>query len=152
VNDPGDPSGDGVPSRSVPGATGLHHVSLTVSDLARSVPWYCDVMGFEVIGDQYHDEGRTVVLGLGESDLVLLLQEHKAHEGSSFSEFRPGLDHLSFRVDSRSVLDDWQRRFDDLGIDCQPLRRGDFGAVLIFRDPDRIQLELFADPSAGSEG
>jgi hypothetical protein len=28
----------------------------------------------------------------------------------------------------------------------QALRQEDFGAVLIFRDPDRIQLELFVDP------
>jgi len=152
VSDPGDGSGGEGPVGPVPGATGLHHLSLTVSDLAVSVPWYRDVMGFEVIGDQYHDDGRTVVLGLGESGLVLLLQEHKAHEGSGFSEFRPGLDHLSLRVASRSALDDWQRRFDDLGIDYQPLRREDFGAVLIFRDPDRIQLELFADPLAGAQG
>jgi hypothetical protein len=49
-----------------------------VSDLERSVPWYCDVLGFEVVGDQSHGDGRTVVLALGAGEFVLLLQEHKA--------------------------------------------------------------------------
>ena len=124
----------------------LHHLSLTVSDLERSVPWYCDVLGFEVIGDQSHGDGRTVVLALGAGEFVLLLQEHKAHEGTSFSEFRPGLDHLSFRLHHTGDLEAWRSRFDGLGVEYQEPRSEAYGSVLIFRDPDRIQLELFVDP------
>lgn len=125
----------------------LHHVSLTVSDLERSVPWYRRVLGFELVGDQHHRGGRTVVLAFPSGDVVLLLQEHKAHEGATFSEFRPGLDHLSFRLADERELEAWCARFDELGIDHQPIRRETYGSVLIFRDPDRIQLELFADPT-----
>lgn len=128
----------------------LHHVSLTVSDLRRSVPWYQHTLGLELVGDQMHAEGRTVVLAAGNGAFTLLLQEHKAHEGASFSEFRPGLDHLSFRVGDVDALEAWRVRFDALGVDYQPLRVEQFGAVLIFRDPDRIQLELFCDPNHGS--
>lgn len=124
----------------------LHHVSLTVSDLDRSVPWYQRVLGFEVVGDQHHRDGRTVVLALPRGDVVLLLQEHNAHEGATFSEFRPGLDHLSFRLADERELEAWCDHLDELGVDHQPVRREAFGSVLIFRDPDRIQLELFADP------
>jgi glyoxylase I family protein len=126
----------------------LHHISLTVSDLARSVPWYTATLGLDVVGDQQHDEGRTVVLAPPSGTFVILLQEHKAHEGAGFSEHRPGLDHLSFRVDGVDQLEQWRARFDDLGVAHQALRQEDFGAVLIFRDPDRIQLELFVDPQA----
>lgn len=124
----------------------LHHISLTVSDLARSVPWYAETLGLDVVGDQRHAVGRTVVLAPPGGAFVLLLQEHKAHEGAGFSEHRPGLDHLSFRVDDLDALERWSLRFDELGVVHQELRREDFGAVLIFRDPDRIQLELFVDP------
>jgi catechol 2,3-dioxygenase-like lactoylglutathione lyase family enzyme len=124
----------------------LHHLSLTVSDLERSVPWYCEVLGFEVIGDQRHGDGRTVVLALTDAEFTLLLQEHKAHEGTSFTEFRPGLDHLSFRLHDAAELDRWRARFDEAGVAYQSPRSEAYGSVLIFRDPDRIQLELFVDP------
>jgi glyoxylase I family protein len=126
----------------------LHHISLTVSDLERSVPWYRETLGLGVVGDQQHAEGRTVVLAPSSGAFVILLQEHKAHEGATFSEHRPGLDHLSFRVDDVEALEHWRARFDELGVGHQALRKEDFGAVLIFRDPDRIQLELFVDPRA----
>jgi glyoxylase I family protein len=124
----------------------LHHISLTVSDLARSVPWYTQTLGLEVVGDQQHEEGRTVVLAPAGGAFVILLQEHKAHEGAGFSEHRPGLDHLSFRVHDVAALETWRSRFDALGVAHQALRQEPFGSVLIFRDPDRIQLELFVDP------
>lgn len=127
----------------------LHHISLTVSDLGRSVPWYSETLGLKIVGDQQHAEGRTVVLAPDSGAFVVLLQEHKAHEGAGFSEHRPGLDHLSFRVPDIETLERWRDRFDDLGVAHQELRKEEFGAVLIFRDPDRIQLELFVDPNDG---
>ena len=137
------------PSRRPPTSDieALHHVSLTVSDLGRSVPWYQHTLGLELVGDQMHDDGRTVVLAAAGGAFTLLLQEHKAHEGASFSEFRPGLDHLSFRVADTARLEEWKACFDELGVDYQPLRSERYGSVLIFRDPDRIQLELFVDPA-----
>ena len=126
----------------------LHHISLTVSDLATSVPWYTETLGLGVVGDQQHADGRTVVLAPDSGAFVILLQEHKAHEGAGFSEHRPGLDHLSFRVDDLDALEQWRLHFDEIGVAHQALRQEQFGAVLIFRDPDRIQLELFVDPRA----
>lgn len=124
----------------------LHHVSLTVSDLSRSVTWYRETLGLNLVGDQHHAEGRTVVLAAANGSFTLLLQEHKAHEGASFSEFRPGLDHLSFRLADVEALERWRARLEELGVEHQPVRHEAFGSVLIFRDPDRIQLELFVDP------
>ena len=55
---------------------------------------------------------------------------------------------LSFRVDSLDALEAWRLHFDAIDVQHQALRQEEFGAVLIFRDPDRIQLELFVDPRA----
>ena len=123
----------------------LHHLSLTVSDLGRSMPWYRDVLGLRVVGEDDHVGGQTVLL-VTATDVVLLLQEHKAHEGTSFSEFRPGLDHVSFRVGSLEELETWADHLDAVGVAHPPLREESYGSVLTFRDPDRILFELFADP------
>jgi glyoxylase I family protein len=138
--------GAAVPDETRPPISGLHHLSITVSDLDRSVPWYRDLLGLREVGHQQHADGRTVVLAPEDGSFVILLQEHKAHEGAGFSEHRPGLDHLSFRVDDVETLEAWERRFDERDVSHQPLRHEPYGAVLIFRDPDRIQLELFVDP------
>ncbi len=137
---------------TAPPLVGWHHLSLTVSDLERSVPWYERTLGFEIVGSGDHTGGRTVALAHGAFGFTLLLQQHKAHEGSSFSEFRPGLDHLSFRVEDRPSLDVWRNWFESIGVEQQPIIEENYGSVLIFRDPDRIQIELFCDPhGAGAQ-
>lgn len=135
-------AGNGGPSAAL---GTLHHLSLTVSDLSRSVPWYRSVLGLDVLGEDDHAGGHTVLL-VTSANVVLLLQEHKAHEGASFSEYRPGLDHVSFRLGSVDELREWSDHLDALGVAHPPVREESYGSVLIFRDPDRIQFELFADP------
>ncbi len=144
-----DPATDGVgPTARRPAPIGaLHHLSITVSDLSRSVPWYRDVLGLRVVGEDDHAGGQTVLL-VTATDVVLLLQEHKAHEGASFSEFRPGLDHVSFGVATMEDLRAWADHLDAMGVVNQGLREEPYGSVLVFRDPDRIQIELFADPGS----
>jgi catechol 2,3-dioxygenase-like lactoylglutathione lyase family enzyme len=71
----------------------------------------------------------------------------RAIKGDRFSENRVGLDHMSFAVPSRKVLEDAVRLLDTHGVPHSEVR--DLGeafgiAVLIFRDPDNIQLELSA--------
>lgn len=126
--------------------TGLHHISFTVSDLDHSVGWYQRVLGLEAVGENDHDGGRTVVLAEGRTGIVILLQQHKAHEGTGYSEYRPGLDHLSFRVDALVDVEAWAAHLDEQGVDRREILVEEWGAVLVFRDPDRIQLEIFCDP------
>lgn len=125
---------------------GLHHLSLTVSDLDTSVAWYQDVLGLAVVGENSHDGGRTVVLTQPATGIVILLQQHKAHEGTAFSEFRPGLDHISLRAGSVTELESWAEHLDALEVSYRDILQEDWGAVLVFRDPDRIQIEVFSDP------
>ena len=61
-----------------------------------------------------------------------------------FAESRTGLDHVSFGVANRAELDKWQARFAELGVDQSPINDREGYAVLVFRDPDNIQLELMS--------
>lgn len=66
-------------------------------------------------------------------------------DAGTFSEFRTGLDHLEFLVSQRSDLEGWASRLDDLGIEHSGVKQPSYtaNAMLTFRDPDNIQLELF---------
>lgn len=68
---------------------------------------------------------------------------------SPFSEFRTGPDHLELRVSDQAELDAWAHHLDTLGVVRSPIVERPSAAILTFRDPDNIQLELYAlDPDA----
>jgi glyoxylase I family protein len=100
------------------------------------------------ISRQFIDgEGRVGDTCLREpsSGLDLCLVNHQANPGDQFSEFRTGLDHLEFLVDDRSDLARWAEHLDSLGVPHSGVKQPSWSknAMLTFRDPDNIQLELF---------
>lgn len=127
----------------LPGMRGITHLSLSVRDLERSATFYREVLGLRVQVPPFERSGgyRETILLLP-NGIGLCLQEHALNDGSTFSESRTGLDHVAFAVSERADLDRWAARLDALGVayDWQP--EGGFGSMLVFRDPDHIQLEL----------
>lgn len=63
---------------------------------------------------------------------------------SSLSEFRVGLDHLALAVDSRDELESWVDHLDECGVPHSEIHDMPYGSLVVFRDLDNIQLELFA--------
>jgi len=117
---------------------GVDHVSFTVSDLDRSQHFYTTVLGFVMVLDVGY--GRIFMHpGTG---FTLSLMKHEGAHGGDFTELTTGLDHLGLTATSRSDLEEWERRFDDLGVTYTPIRDMEFGYHLNFRDPDNIALEL----------
>lgn len=138
---------------TTPTVTGVSHIDLTVSDLDRSEAWYAELFGMRRVldgrNDEYHFDSRYLLHA--ESLLILGLVAHDRAQPDGFDEHRVGLDHLSFNVGSSDELIGWQQRLDDRGIDHSPIESGDLWDVLVFRDPDNIQLELFhMKPAAAS--
>jgi glyoxylase I family protein len=130
---------------------GVHHLGLTVTDVERSARWYADVLGFRETGrlGSARDERRKVFLRHDGVPIRLGLVEHGTGCPTGFDETTAGLDHLSFAVASRSELEQWRVRLGEHGVHHSPITeaRSVPGAlVLVFRDPDDIQLELFVDP------
>ena len=119
---------------------GVDHVSLTVSDLDASQQFYTGVLDFLLVLDVGY--GRIFMHpGTG---FTLSLMKHDGAHGGPFSELTTGLDHLGLTAASREDLEEWQHRFDDLGVSYTPIRDMEFGHHLNFRDPDNIALELSA--------
>ena len=124
----------------------VSHVTLTVTNLQRSLSFYRDLLGFETVMPL----GPTRML-LSNGSTILAVGEapdpSRALADDHFDENRVGLDHLSLRVNSRSDLERAVKIFDEDGISHGEIK--DLGAdlgmyVLAFRDPDNIQLELTA--------
>ena len=124
----------------------IHHLTLTVTDLARAVEFYTTMLGFQ----KAMDLGPSrVLLANGKAILALTEAPHPAQTSRQdrFDEHRVGLDHLSFHVSNHHKLEEAVRHFDQLGVPHGEIK--DLGPefniyVLAFRDPDNIQLELAA--------
>jgi catechol 2,3-dioxygenase-like lactoylglutathione lyase family enzyme len=89
--------------------------------------------------------GYAVVLAEPRSGIVLGLHHHDSNPGQLFDERRTGLDHMSFAVAGRADLDAWASWLDSLGVENSGVVDTDDPvpySVVVFRDPDNIQLEL----------
>jgi catechol 2,3-dioxygenase-like lactoylglutathione lyase family enzyme len=134
--------------------SGIHHLRLTVTDVKRSLEFYRTLLGFEVAaespppGDPAAAAAYPVLWGgvVMIRDGLLMGLRPVAPAGDRFEEDRVGLDHLSFNVADRGALEAAARLFDERGVPHGEIRElAGFGiAVLPFRDPDNIQVELTA--------
>ncbi len=131
-----------------PASAGLHHIALTVTDLEASIAWYQRVFGIAYQMEEAHEGGVGKVLADERWGLLIVLHHHDANQRERFSERRTGLDHAGLAVASRAELESWQQHLAELGVTHSPIADRPYGSVLVFRDPDNIQLELFAPPSA----
>lgn len=130
----------------------VHHVRLTVRDLATSRRFYDDVFGWDVAFElpDDADEATREQLAFLFGGLIyatpwgLFGLRPVAREDDEFSENRVGLDHVSIAVPNRAALDAAATHLDTIGVEHEPIKDlGDL-AILEFRDPDGIALELAA--------
>ena len=137
----------------------IHHIRMTVSDVARSREFYTSVLGFEVAAEMPAATDDPVMRGVAEALLDGVVLQNgtllfglrpcapgQAPVNDRFDENRVGLDHVSFSVASRDELEAAARALDERGVAHGEIKDlVGFGIyVLPFRDPDNIQLELTA--------
>ena len=126
---------------TVPTSTNIHHVALTVTDADASAAWYCDLLGLsEVLRGDDETVSFRVLAG---SEMMLGVRHYRTHPADRFSEFRTGLDHVAIAVPTRADLEAWQARLEERGVVFTPIAETPIGSVIVFRDPDGIQLEFW---------
>ncbi|GAA2050154.1 VOC family protein [Catenulispora yoronensis] len=121
---------------------GVHHVKIPVTDLARSVDWYGRVFGFAVTMEFPDSDGvvRGVageVPGLGDTLLTLRVNPAAA-EGCR------GFDPVSFAVADQAAVQSWADHLDTAGVEHSPVIEASIGWLLVFDDPDGIQVHLYS--------
>lgn len=144
------------------GAERLHHTGYTVSDLDRSVAFYREVLGCEILATQEKEGGylaaivgypdahvRMAHLRLPGSEHVIELFEYLAPAGGR-ADVEPrnvGASHLCFIVADlaalyTSLLERGMTTFVSPPVEVDTgVNRG--GLALYLRDPDGITVELF---------
>ena len=151
------------------GLTGIHHTGFTVSDLDRSVAFYRDVIGCEVMATQEKEGGYLAeIVGYPEAHVKMAhLRGPDGHVIELFEYVAPtsethglavkdvGITHVCF------LVDDLPARYEELvaqGVDSfvsppvlvdTGINTGGYGLYL--RDPDGIGVELFQPPARPAE-
>ena len=118
------------------------HVVLRVRDLERSVPFYRDLLGFRVAGEV---PGRMVFFtatGANHHDLAVMAVGPNA---PSPSPFGVGLYHVAIRLPSDEHVRLAYRKLVDAGAEIVGSSDHGVSHSLYIKDPDGIELELFAD-------
>jgi glyoxylase I family protein len=129
-----------------PSTIEFDHFGISVSDLGRSLDFYCRVLGAVRLVSPRPVEDfqfRRAIVAFNGS-WVVDLNEHEANAGESFDPSLTGLDHLAFNVPSYDALAGWIARLDSEGVTHSPIRTIDgVGEAFDFCDPDGIQIELW---------
>ena len=127
----------------MPRFSDVSHISLSVRDAEKTANWWKEVFGLRELVRLDHEEGwHGILLELTEA-IAIEFQQHDANQGEVFDPVRTGFDHMGLAVDSRDDLLEWQTHFESLGVIHTPVVDREYGSVLTFKDPDRIQFELF---------
>ena len=138
--------------------TGIHHTSYTVSDMERSLRFYCDGLDFSIVNDrEISGAFPSTITGFETADLrVVHLRGHG--QGLELIEYREpkgenvalrtcdvGSSHMCFLVDDidadRERLERLGARFlsDPAAVEGGP---NEGNRAVYFKDPDGIPMEL----------
>lgn len=96
-------------SDSAPGISGIHHFSVTVTDIEASLAWYQRLLGADRVPMKFphygcEDTGYGELLVEPRSGVIVGLHTNTGNDGQPFDEARTGLDHVALNVASRDEL------------------------------------------------
>ena len=117
------------------------HVAIIASNYEVSKSFYVDVLGFEVIRENYRIDRNSYKLDLkiGDSEIELFSFPNSPKR-PSYPE-ACGLRHLCFKVDDIEAAVNMLK---DKGIETEEIRLDEYTNTrfVFFRDPDGLPLEL----------
>lgn len=117
----------------------VNHVALSVSDLARSAQWYADAFGLVRVDAEVNDDGTGhVTLAAPTRDWVLALS----------SSPTPAIAHIAFTCAHRPALSAWRDALTERDMSPGTITDAPYGSGFVIRDPDGLEVELFAPASS----
>jgi catechol 2,3-dioxygenase-like lactoylglutathione lyase family enzyme len=133
----------------MPVTSGFNHVATITSDLDRTIRFYAEAFGGEVVHEipKSDDHPRMAIIDLGGG---AALNAFEAPAETIIGERRQigargAIDHFGLAVDSRATLDGLRERLVNAGAEIGEIQRlGGSTWSLFFRDPDGMELEVCA--------
>jgi catechol 2,3-dioxygenase len=122
---------------SIPAATRVGAVHLTVSDLERSLDYYRRAIGLDVLEQA---AGRAS-LGTGQTELLVLVEEPGAKPATGYT----GLYHFAIRVPERVQLARWLAHAARERVPLVGLSDHFVSEAIYLSDPDRHGIEIYCD-------
>lgn len=124
---------------------GLHHVTVIVKDVGRSVDFYRNVLGLSLVKQTVNEDDRGARhLFFGDEHgrpgtMITCLEYPQLDEG------RVGLGsthHIAFSVGTDEELEAWRAYLESRGVDCTEVLDRTYFRSIYLRDPDGHILEL----------
>jgi catechol 2,3-dioxygenase-like lactoylglutathione lyase family enzyme len=141
------------PAHQAPGESevgqvlGIHHIKIPVSDLQSSRRWYERIFALEPYMEFPDEDG--VVRGVAyraKGDLALSLRE-----SPSAAKGMAGFDPFAIMLRGRADVEHWAMRLDRLGVPHSSVIQAPIGYILMFDDPDGLQLRFYSLDERGSD-
>jgi catechol 2,3-dioxygenase-like lactoylglutathione lyase family enzyme len=124
------------------GMTKVLHVKIPVTDLQRSVTWYCDLMDLDLSKEFIEDDelrGAALMSPEGGFAFALRLRQYCAGQPDL-----TGFDVVALHMATRESLEDLRRRCSELGARCTDIQdRASNEAVVDVSDPDGTLLRFY---------
>ena len=121
----------------------IHHVAIICNDYPISKAFYQQVLGFQVVAENYRAERDSYKCDLALADGTQI--ELFSFPGAPTRPSRPeaqGLRHLAFKV---TDIDAAIQHLADHQVECEPVRVDPYTQrrFTFFNDPDGLPLELY---------
>ena len=119
----------------------VHHIAIIGSDYEKSKHFYVDLLGFEIIRENYRESrgDYKIDLKLADLEIELFIIADRPKRPSYPEAY--GLRHLAFYVDS---VEDTVKELAAKGIETEPIRVDEYTdkKMTFFFDPDGLPLEI----------
>lgn len=129
-------------SYTVPAQTRIGHVHLKVSDLRRSLDFYCDLLGFELMM-KYGDQAAFISAGGYHHHIGLNTWHSKGMPPAPVNA--AGLYHVAILYPERKDLAAIYKRLTEVGVQFTGFADHGVSEALYLNDPDGNGLELYWD-------
>ena len=130
------------PAKPIPAGTRIGHVHLKVSNLDRSLDFYCGVLGFELI-QRYGTQAAFISAGGYHHHIGLNTWESAG--GSPPPPGTTGLYHVAILYPARADLADAMKRLAAHNIGLDGASDHGVSQALYLHDPDMNGIELYWD-------
>lgn len=128
------------------------HTGLNVTDLDRSLAFYRDVLGFQVLAEGQEDGRGYAFLGFPDDAPIPVLTLWQQARGA-YDAGRAGLHHLALEVDTIEQVREYEKALRGYGAEFAyegvvAHREGSASGGIFFHDPDGTRLEITAPGGA----